>query len=754
MLGAHIAADTQWRFPQNNKVPKKFITALTTFEDKRFYYHMGIDPIALVRAIISNISTGKKVSGASTITMQVIRLSRKGKSRVLSEKIIEMLLAYRLECTFSKNEIMGLYASNAPFGGNIVGLDAASWRYFGREPAKLSWAESCLLAVLPNSPSLIHPGKNRQILQKKRDDLLKQLFLNGEFDKETLELSLAEEIPEKPKNFPHITPHLLARINSEVQTTSSKSIVKTTINIDIQKRANQILKEYHEKFTDNDINNIAALIVEVESGNVIAYYGNNIEPEDKDNGSQVDIIMSERSTGSILKPYLYASMLTSGEILPNTLVADIPTYISGYSPRNFSLGYDGAVPAHRALSRSLNIPAVRMLQKYGIAKFIHVLRKSGLTTVDQNADYYGLSLILGGCEGKLWELVGTYASMTRVLNHYAGNSGLYDEDDYFMPNYIFDNEKKKKKKIDDLSENHLYSASSIWLAYSAMLDVDRPSDEGNWQYFSSSREIAWKTGTSFGFRDGWAIGLSPDYVVGVWVGNADGEGRPTLTGINTAAPVLFDLFELLPDSGKWFDQPYDDMIEAKICHQSGYLASDICPDVDVVWIPSTGVRTEQCPYHKLIHLDKSENYRVTSDCEDPSEMVHVPWFILPPTMEWYYKNKNASYKTIPPLREDCNKNTISVSTSSMEIIYPADLTKIYVPVELDGSQGSAIFEAAHRKPNTKIFWHVDNVFVGETVKFHHIAIAPPKGKHILTLVDEHGETITREFEIIDIEKEN
>ncbi len=747
LIGAHIADDAQWRFPANNNVPEKFIKAITCFEDKRFFYHAGIDPFALVRAILSNVKAVRKVSGASTISMQVIRLSRKGKARTIIEKLIEMFLAYRMECTYTKNEILSLYASNAPFGGNVVGLDAAAWRYFGRDAHSLSWAETCMLAVLPNTPALIHPGKNRKKLRLKRDMLLKQLYINNDIDAETYQLAVAEDIPDKPKPFPSYTPHLLARINKEMKNSESKSEIKTTINLKLQKHVNLIAKEYLKKFKDNDINNIAILVTTVETGDVAAYYGNDICFSGTNNGSQVDIIFSERSTGSVLKPFLYAAMLTSGDILPNSLVPDIPTYISGYSPRNFNLGFDGAVPARRALARSLNVPAVRMLRKFGVAKFIHVLKKAGLTTINKNSDYYGLSLILGGCEGKLWELTGVYASMARVLNHYSSYSGKYNSKDYFMPNYIY---RQEHKHDISLSDNHVFSASAIWFAFNAMLDVDRPDNEGQWQYFSSSKKIAWKTGTSFGFRDGWAIGLTPEYVVGVWVGNADGEGRPTLTGIRTAAPVLFEVFDYLPNKKAWFDTPYDDMIRVPVCRKSGYLASTICPDVDSLLIPATGIRTQVCPYHKIIHLDKTGQYRVNSDCEEPSEMTHAVWFVLPPAMEWYYKSKNSDYKTIPPLRSDC-RNSVIRQTSSMSIIYPADLTKIYIPVTLDGERSSVVFEAVHRRSNSIIFWHIDDKFAGKTQKFHQIAIYAAKGKHILTLVDDKGEKIEREFEIVDKE---
>ncbi|MFH2096721.1 MAG: penicillin-binding protein 1C, partial [Bacteroidota bacterium] len=683
----------------------------------------------------------------------VIRLSRKGKARNIWQKLIEMYLAFRMEAGYSKKEILGLYASNAPFGGNVVGLDAASWRYFARSSDNLSWAEICLLAVLPNSPALIHPGKNREILKEKRDRLLKQLYLDGEFSYDTYLLSVAENIPDQPMPFPHHAPHLLNRVLAENRNKEREKIavVKTTVDINMQKSLNRILNEHHENFKGNGIWNIAAIIIDVDHSDVMAYAGNLNDLEDTDHGNHVDIIMSERSTGSILKPFLYAAMMTSGELLPNTLVADIPTHISGYAPRNFNLGYDGAVPARQALSRSLNVPAVRMLQSFGVEKFIHVLRKAGLTTITKSADYYGLSLILGGCEAKLWELTGVYAGMARSLKNYRGNNSLYNENEYYMPNYTFGYENPHAKN-QQLTENCVFSASSIWFTFEAMQDVDRPGDEGRWQYFSSSRKIAWKTGTSFGFRDGWAIGITPEYIIGVWVGNADGEGRPTLTGINTAAKILFDLYELMPASKGWFDPPFDDMVKTIVCRKSGYLATEICAETDTVWIPSAGINSSHCPYHRIIHLDKTGAFRVHSDCEEPSEMIHTSWFILPPAMEWYYKSKNSNYKTLPPYREDCTGSVKSEENKAMEIIYPSDLMKIYVPLELSGERGSTVFEVAHRKPNTTIFWYVDNDFIGETRKFHHMALSPAFGKHILTLVDEFGEKTTREFIIIDKEK--
>jgi len=745
LLGAHIASDTQWRFPLSNDVPEKVATALITFEDKRFYYHWGFDIVAFCRAAYLNIKKKEIISGGSTITMQVIRLSRKNQPRTILEKIKEIILATRVEFSYRKKTILALYAANAPYGGNIVGLNTASWYYFGRSANKLSWAESAMLAVLPNSPALIHPRRNRNDLFNKRNRLLKKLYEKGCFDSETYELAIEEPIPDEPNPFPQHASHLLSRAISENQTPNST--IRTTIDLHYQERINRLVNQYFKRLSTNEIYSIAVLVVKVETGEVVSYIGNVNLPDDTEHGSQVDVIVADRSTGSILKPFLYASMLTSGDILPETLVPDIPTFMSGYMPQNFNLGYDGAVRAQRALARSLNVPAVRLLQSYGNERFHYMLRKIGLTSITRSAAHYGLSLILGGCEGKLWDITGAYASMARTLNHYTLFNGKYNPLDLHSPYYLLTDKKEKTPDLDP--ESSWFSAAAIWLTFDAMLDVERPGSENAWRELESSERIAWKTGTSFGFRDAWSVGVTPDYVVGVWVGNADGEGRPGITGIQAAAPLLFDIFDILPDTKTWFPKPYDEMSLEPICHESGYLASTICPNVDSLWIPETGVRFQVCPFHQIIHLDASGKWRVHSDCEATEAMQHVAWFVLPPSIEWYYKSRNSSYKTLPPYREDCIQNLPQATTAALEMIYPKDKERIAVPRELDGSRGKTIFEVAHRRKNTIIFWYIDEEYIGQTKDFHQFALSPAVGKHTLTLVDENGDRISSSFEIVE-----
>ena len=741
LLGAKIADDGQWRFPAMDSIPGKYEKALTTFEDKRFYYHPGIDPAALVRATIQNIRTGQVTSGGSTITMQVIRLMQDNPPRNIFQKIKEAILATRLEIRCSKKEILNLYAANAPFGGNVVGIGAASWRYFGRYPEELSWAEAATLAILPNAPSLIHPGRNRERLLNKRNRLLDRLHAEGIISAEDCSLAKDEPLPDKPVPLPTDAPHLLDRIALE----HKGEQVKTTLNQSIQQRANRVVRKHAETFKGNYIYNMAVIVAEAESGDVIAYIGNIFDQDNTANGNRVDATTAPRSTGSILKPFLYATMLDQGELLPNMLVPDVPLQIKNFSPKNYSRSYDGAVTAHRALERSLNVPAVRMLQSHGIEKFHLLLQKLGMTTLNKPAEHYGLTLILGGAEGSLWDISGMYATLSRTLKHYTENSSRYDPADLHPLNFYSDKSAALKPRSPDkmMETSAPIDAAAIWQTFQALSDLNRPEEEASWKSFSSSRKVAWKTGTSYGHRDAWAVGVTPGYVVGVWVGNASGEGRPTLTGVNYAAPVLFDVFALLPH-GSWFSMPYDDMLQTPVCRMSGFRASPICDQVDTLWIAQAGMETDPCPYHTLVHLDRDLRYRVNSECYSVNEMVHMPWFVLPPAQEWYYKTKNMDYKPLPPIHPDCMG---SEGERQMDLIYPQQNIAVVLPRQLDGTEGQVVFRAAHRRNGAVIFWHVDNEFAGSTISPHQIPVSPKTGEHKLTLVDDKGNKITGYFTV-------
>lgn len=738
LLSASIAADGQWRFPLVHQVPDKFSQALIHAEDKRFYSHPGVDVLALARAVRQNSKAGKVVSGGSTLSMQVIRLSRKNKSRTVFQKIVEIILATRLELRYSKSEILSLYATHAPFGGNVIGLEAACWRFFGRNPSELSWSEAALLAVLPNNPSLIHLGKNRTRLKLKRDKLLAQLARAGQMDATTLQLAKDEPIPEAPLALPREAPHLLARVIKEG---NSQQKIRTTIDVNLQQRTAQIIQQHHQRLKANQVFNAAAIILEVKTGNVLAYVGNTASG--KENNEDVDVVAAPRSTGSILKPFLFAAMLNEGKMLPGTLWQDVPTFINGYSPRNFSKEFEGAVPASAALIRSLNVPAVHELRTYRYEKFYDLLKNVGLTTLSQPADHYGLTLVLGGSEGTLWDITGTFASMARTLNNYFDRPGKdrYSKSDFHAPRFTLNSDNAPAMSRE---ESSWLSAASIYATFDVLKEVYRPGEGSGWKYFSSAKKIAWKTGTSFGFRDGWAVGVNPDYAVGVWVGNADGEGRPGLTGTEAAAPILFDVFSLLPGNS-WFALPLSEMEKIPVCRNSGHRATELCQNADTVFVPRSGLVTAPCPYHKKIFLSHDRKFRVHSGCESIARMHEENWFVLPPIQEFYFKQKNISYRPLPPLRADCSNSNAMVS---MDLIYPKPGAKVFVPNELDGTKGNALFEATHRNPKATVFWHIDGQFLAATKRSHKLPIRLDRGVHTLLIMDDAGESLTREFTIV------
>lgn len=741
LLSASVSADGQWRFPDISEVPYKFETCILTYEDKRFYSHIGIDFLSLGRAIRQNFSQNRVVSGASTISMQVIRLSRK-KPRTIFQKCIEMILALRLELRYSKKEILAMYVSHEPFGGNVVGIDAASWRYFGRSPQLLSWGEAAALAVLPNAPSLVHPGKNQDILKRKRDELLHKLYEQKIIDELTYQSSIEEPLPGEPKSLPNLTPHLLNKFRGDYKNYKASTRLQSTIDKTLQEHVIQIAQYHSKTLKKNEIHNIAIMVLDVESGDVLAYMGNLYQPTLPETESFVDVIQAPRSPGSLLKPLLYEVALHDGLLLPHTLLPDIPTQIGGYMPQNFDKNYDGAASASNAISRSLNIPAVRLLREYKYPRFYAALQQGGIRTLTQSPDYYGLSLILGGCEVSLWQVAGLYASLARAYLHADPEDGSLHTDDFFMPHYELQTSAKEQYHPHMSFPS---DAVSLWYMLQAMEEVARPGEESYWQFSSTAQQIAWKTGTSFGYRDAWALGISTKYLVGVWVGNADGEGRPGLIGVRAAAPVMFDVFQYLPSS-RWFEPPSAGYVYLSVCNESGFKAGPYCSSSKEMMLPKAGQRTALCPYHTLIMMHPTLNYQVNESCFSPLEMRKVSWFVLPPAMEYYYRLNHPEYKPLPPFMEGC---AFLETKKHMSLIYPLNMSRIYIPIELSGERGELVCQAVHKHPKETLYWHLDKIYLGKTEGLHNMPVQAQPGWHTLTIIDESGEKITVRFEILE-----
>lgn len=731
LLGARIADDGQWRFPPSDSVPEKFEVSIRYFEDEHFYKHPGFNPVSMVKALWSNLTTDSR-RGGSTLTQQVIRLSRKNQKRTLGEKLIELFMATRLEARYSKVEILNFYASHAPFGGNVVGLDAAAWRYFGIPAHQLSWGQAAALAVLPNAPALIFPGKADEQLRQKRNRLLKKLFDHKVVDADDYELALEEPLPEKPRPLPETAPHLVELLRKKQPSTRWK----TSIDLHLQQQCNLLAVSHYQALKENQINNLAVLVLDVEERKVLAYVGN--APAAEEHDPLVDIVQAQRSTGSVLKPLLFAAALQDGLMLPRTLVEDVPTIINGYTPQNFDGGYDGAVPADVALSRSLNVPAVRLLRSYGLEKFYKLLPKTGITSLNRPADHYGLSMILGGAESSLWQLTNAYAGMARTLNFFSETSSEYSATAFEASGFSRDSLVSDNK----LQDPTVFNAGALYNVFEALKKVNRPGGQENWSFFNESQPLAWKTGTSYGFKDAWAIGVTPKYAIGVWAGNADGEGRPGLTGLKAAAPLLFDVLERLPNSG-WFTPAYDELAEVSTCAQSGFLAG---PDCDVLvkeWIVSKGQQTAPCPYHQTLQLDAAESYQVTTDCYPLEEIHQKSWFSLPPVLAWYYGKKHPEYRDAPPFLAGCRPALKPV----MEFIFPGKKETVLLPKEFGGGLGEVVFKLAHQQAGTAVFWYLNDEFLGTTEEFHELALTPDPGEYVLSVMDEKGNSLAQNIRI-------
>jgi penicillin-binding protein 1C len=773
LLGALVAQDGQWRFPPGAEVNEKFAAALIESEDRRFRRHPGIDPIAVFRALIQNIEAGRVVSGGSTLTMQTVRLMRPFARRSIPEKILEAFLALRLEIGRSKDEIIALYAANAPFGANVVGVEAAAWRWFGRSALELSWAEAAVLAVLPNGPGLIHPGRNRDLLGEKRDALLERLFQRGFFDEETYRLALEEPLPGEPLPLPRLAPHLLSRMvlergglsaftgetekallpSSSAQGLPAGGLLVSTLDWTLQDRARVILNRASERFAGNGIMNGACLILDTRTGETAAYVGNVDAPIAAD----VDMVTARRSSGSLLKPFLYAAMLDSGDILPSSLVSDIPTRVGSYSPENITRTYLGVVPADEALARSLNIPAVRSLRVFGVDRFARLLRSLGISTLFRSGDDYGLPLILGGAEVTLWEMAGLYAGLARSALAGEGNGA------FFPPRYFpAAGEGAPRPVSPGASAGKPFSQGAAWLTLEALTRVVRPGEEAVWQEYAGSRRIAWKTGTSFGSRDAWAIGVNAEWTVAVWIGNATGEGRAELRSANTAAPVLFELFSALDSyyglrrsggtdkpnaaSGSWFPQPEAALKIQDVCAYSGFPPGPSCSLLKTVLLPKDAPPHTPCPYCRSLTLNQAGDRQVLLAGGSVEPVRRENRFVLPPAEEWYYRKWNLDYQGLPPREGEVPPGEADLP---LALFNPGEGAQVFIPREIDGREGRVVFSAAHREQNVPIHWHLDGGYLGMTTYFHEMEARPGGGPHTLTLVDSAGSTLTRRFHVLE-----
>ncbi|MEJ5864044.1 peptidoglycan glycosyltransferase PbpC [Pseudomonas farsensis] len=508
-------AEGVWRYPvtQENVSPL-YLEALLAYEDRWFYQHPGVNPLALARAAWLNLRGGRVVSGGSTLSMQVARLLDPH-DRTLAGKLRQLWRTAQLEWHLSKREILQLYLDRAPFGGTLQGVAAASWAYLGKSPMHLTPSEAALLAVLPQAPSRLRPDRHPERAQRARDKVLQRLEEYHVWPAARIAEAREEPLLLAPRQEPALAPLLARRLNSA----NSPPLIRTTIDAALQRRLEDLLLGWRARLPERT--SAALLVVETQNMAVRAYLGS-IDLADERRFGHVDMVHALRSPGSTLKPFLYAMAMDEGLIHSESLLQDVPRRYGDYRPGNFSMGFSGPVSASSALALSLNLPAVQLLEAYGPKRFAAQMRMGGVPLILPPLAEPNLSLILGGAGSRLDELVGGYAALAR-----EGRSA-----------------RIRLQPQDPLVEQRLLSPGSAWITRRILSGQARPDRDPNAELVQRP-QLAWKTGTSYGFRDAWSVGVGPRYLIGVWIGRPDGTPVPGQFGLASAAPLMLQVHDLL-----------------------------------------------------------------------------------------------------------------------------------------------------------------------------------------------------------------
>ena len=801
ILSVFLSESQQWHIKTTEPLGEKLTRAIIAFEDKRFYSHFGFDFSAVVRSFWHNL-THKNRSGASTITMQTIKLLR-GDSRTYFNKFRELIFALKLEWLYSKDEILSMYANNAPYGGNIVGVKTAALYYFGKSPQSLSWGQAALLAVLPNAPGFMHLQKNTARLLQKRDNLLKKLNAQGFIDDDNLKLALSEGLP-NIKREKNIAPHLSLRLasgdlgrESGANRLIDSPNIRTTIDKTLQIRLESALKNYHQKLKNLGIQNVAAIIVETQSREVLAYGGSQ-DFFDIDGFGQIDGITAKRSVGSVLKPLLYALSIDNGLIVPQSKLVDAPTLWANFKPQNANKKFYGFIPAQTALIRSLNVPFVALLQSYGYEKFFYDLQNI-LGFSGNNFEQYGLSLILGTKEfsvediAKIYVGLGNYGRFADLKYLLGGNSSLGMQ---FRTCENFGDFADSKSSLDPQNshkyKSHTANTSIVLDTQNAESDTKNDSAEvsldnfvgfqarnceielevhravecaesresaketnallsqgasfltlqamskldrlGIENYYKNQKIFSWKSGTSYGRKDAWAAGTSPKYTIVVWAGNFDGSANPNLFGVNIAGDLLFSILGDLGDLGGAFAEPNDALKNIKIDKITGYA-----------WDSRyKGIQSREVPYPKNARpLRKSpflknvfvdkNGNEVDSQSGDFIGAHEITRLNLPINLLDFYKEQNLGLDFVA-------KNPRF--KRNLKILYPKNGIKITPTKDFDGE--NALLARIANLNNSNVFWYVDREFIGSGAQKVR-ALNVDSGNHTLTIINDNGESDSVEF---------
>ncbi len=720
-----LPADDHWRFPVRlSELPPELPKALVASEDRRFWSHPGVDLPAIGRAAVANFRAGEVVSGASTIPMQIARMASP-RRRTLWAKMIEAVRAVQLTAHVSKRRQLEIYLNLTPYGGNLEGVGAASWFYFGKPASQLSLGEIALLTALPRSPSRYDPTSHPVEARAARDRVLRQLAQRGAFSKSEIAEGLRQPLPTKKRRAPFEAPHFAERI---ARLSPGRARVRTTIDAATQRSAEELVRRRISELRALGIGNASTVVIELEGEgrrSLRALVGSAGYDETSFQG-QVDGSAARRSPGSTLKPFLYAMAFDDGRVLPESYLLDIPTDFGGYVAENYDDVYRGRSTVRDALIHSLNACAVRLLSEVGLERFHKQLLAGGLSTLDRPSSSYGLPLILGAGEVTLLDLVNLYATL--------GQGGLTRPVDMVVP------EKSAQSRLRgvETSPKRLYSAEAAALTTEILTDLKRPDLPESWQLATGVPAVAWKTGTSYGHRDAWAVGVSGRYAIGVWVGNFDGTPRQGISGSEHAGPLLFDLFRAIDRSAGSAGSPKIPRglrIEPiELCAVSRQLPTPDCPNrIQTVYLPGK-THLVACPIHRRAFVDAKTGELLGGDCLNrPYRSVVLEFF--PPELVAWWLSQGMAVPSIPQPSPDCASLP---GHEPPKIVSPDPFTPYRLRKDAPASDQRIPLIARVGVGASRVWWYQNGILVASGAPGEKLFLAAEPGEHRLVVTDDFG----------------
>jgi penicillin-binding protein 1C len=706
LLTAYLTSDDKWRLrTELDEVSPELIKAVLEKEDSWYYWHPGINPFSIFRAFYRNITTGEIQVGASTITMQVARMLEP-KQRTYLNKFAEIFRAVQLEIKYSKKEILEMYLSLLPFGGNIEGVKSASYIYFNRPPDRLSLAQSIMLTVIPNDPNKLRLDRINDDIISKRNFWIKKFKQANTFSSIDLNDALNEPVEDNRYTIRVIAPHFSQFIKDNF----NGDILNTTLDLSVQHTAENILLRNVRKVFYKGITNGAVLVIDNKNSSVVAYCGS-ADFYDEGSFGQVNGVIAIRSPGSTLKAALYAHAFDEGVLTPQMKLEDIPTDFHGYQPENYDLKFYGNVSTEFALVNSLNIPAVKLVEEIGLNNFISFLEGCGFNQIQKQKNKLGLSMILGGCGTNLQELTGLFSAFARKGNLYQLQFILNDED-------------QKGEQI--------FSDASSYLIANILSGSNR-SDIANLSNYSKLPKFAWKTGTSYGKRDAWAIGFNPNYTIGVWMGNFNGVGSPNLSGTEAAVPLLFDLFNAIDYNSdtKWFEMP-DDLTTRKVCSESGLIPTKFCSNTITDFCIKGKTNNAVCNIHNPIYVNLDETIQYCTDCLPSSNYKKVVYTVYDPELSVWYSQNKYDYRKPPQHNLNC---TAKFTQDGPQILSPSENYEYYL--EKNSKQEILLLAASDSRVKTH-YWYVNEKFFKKTKPGERVFLIPESNKLKITCLDDKG----------------